>query len=272
LQSAVLDAYPEVAMVSTECSGFDDHGLWLEYHLQDYHSSAYRRGGVTYDNLYDRAIPIGQVGALRDVLPGGSGWSDRSLYFGSLFDRYLMNTVVFTNSMMFRRKAFEQVGPQRPRFGHFHDLEFALRLTHGRRCAFLDVPTYAIRYHPGQITTKVGPRAPWILLRKQQDLLRVLRVHGVRDSAYYQSHAMAIDTQYARLCRAVAIPMLGHVSASPHQRRYLPRRARVYLRQAAQRGYRYRLLTLASYLPNWPRRLVMKMESLLRRFQTRVSP
>lgn len=269
LQSAVLDAHPDVTMVCTECSGFDDHGSWFEYHLQDYHASAYRRGGVSYGGLFEREIPIGHVGSLRVALPAGSDWERRKLYLGRIFDRYLMNTVVFTNSMLFRRSALEDVGPQRPRFGLFHDLEFALRLTRAGPTAFLDVPTYAIRYHPDQISTRVGPRAPWILIRKQQDLLRVLRVHGLRDRGYYEAHRALVDRQCARLCRAVAIPMLGYVSGSAHHSRYLPQRARVYLRHAARLGHPYQLLMLASRLPQLPRRLVMKLESLLRSVQAR---
>jgi glycosyltransferase involved in cell wall biosynthesis len=269
LQSAVLDAHPDVAMVCTECSGFDDHGAWYEYHLQDYHASAYRRGGVAYDDLFDRKTAIGQVGALRATLPDGSDWGSRKLYLGRIFDRYLMNTVVFTNSMLFRRAAFAEIGPQRPRFGFFHDLEFALRLTRARQTAFLDVPTYAIRYHPDQISTRVGPRAPWIMIRKQQDLLRVLRVHGMRDRSYYLAHKALVDRQCSRLCRAVAIPMLGYVSGSAHHSRYVPQRARIYLRHAARLGHPHRLLMLASRLPQLPRRLVMKLESLLRGLQAR---
>lgn len=263
LQCAILDQYPEIGMVYSEMTAFDDHGDWREFHLKQYHESAFGRGGVTYDNLFDSRIPIHKIRSACAALPADTSWQNRCLYVGQIFDRYLTNTVIFTNSMLFRRTLYEEVGPQCPRFGFFHDLEFALRLTRRHRVGFLDVPTYALRFHPEQISTTVGPRAPWILIRKQQDLLRVLRTHGCTDRHYYQSNKSAIDRQGARLCRAVATPMLGYVSGTPHQSRYLPRRARTYLRAAARLGHPLRLLVLCSYLPVLPRRVLMRLERAL---------
>jgi hypothetical protein len=161
---------------------------------------------------------------------------------------------------MFRSELLRSVGAQQPRFGLFHDLEFVLRLIRNRRVAFLDVPAYAIRFHEGQVSTTVGPRAPRILIRKQQDLLRVLRVHGQRDEQYYRAHRSAVDRQLCRLCRAVAVPMLGFDRGSAHETRYFPRRARTYLHFAARHGFRHPLLEIASPLPLLPRRLVMRIE------------
>jgi len=266
VQVAVLDARPELGMVWTDCTAFDDQGMWQEYHLQDYHESAYRRGGITYDGLYERKHPISAIhGALKTLGPD-SPWRQGSLYSGKIFNSYLTDTIVFTNSMLFRTSLYEAIGPQRPRFGLFHDLEFALRLCKQGPVGFLDVPSYAIRYHADQISTMVGPRAPWILIRKQQGLLRVLRAHGLRDAATYAMHAARIDRQVARLCRAVAVPMLGYDSGSRHRRRSLPRRARTYLGFAAARGYPQWLLMAASWLPHALRRALMKLESIFHRW------
>lgn len=273
LQSAVLDAYPDIGMVCTECSAFDDHGLTQEFHLQDYHEPAYGRGGVTYRNLFQEAAPIESVAGGAVALLAEPMWQGRQLYIGRIFDSYLIHIVVIAVSIMFRRLLTETTGLQNPRFGLFHDLEFALRLCRERRVAFLDVPVYRIRYHPGQISTTVGARAPWIMIRKQQDLLRVLRVHGVHDRTYYQFHRDVIDRQVARLCRAVAIPMLGYDRGSQHQRKCLPRRARTYLRRAASTGYPQRLLWLSSFTPRALRRVLMKLERMAdqirRRWATR---
>jgi glycosyltransferase involved in cell wall biosynthesis len=264
LQCAVLDARPDVGMVYTEMIGFDDHGMRDDFHLRRYHASAYQRGGVRYESLFDGSWPLEEIAPLRAALPHDRSWPGRRLYVGRIFDQYLANIVVFTNSMLFRRGLYEAVGPQRPRFGMFHDLEFALRLAREGPVAFLDVPTYALRYHPDQISTTAGPRAAWIAIGKQQDLLRVFRVHAMQDRRYYDAHRQAVDRQFSRLCRAVAILLLAYDYRSAHQRRWFPRRARVYLRQAAHRGHAWRLLTCASYLPHWPRRVLMKCEALWR--------
>jgi glycosyltransferase involved in cell wall biosynthesis len=263
LQAAVLDEYPDVGMVCTECTAFDDHGLWLDFHLQTYHETAYRRGGVTYDNLFDFKTPIGKVRSVNAELPADSTWNNRYLYTGNIFDRYLTNIVVFTNSMMFRRKVLDVTGMQNPRFAFFEELEFALRICRDNRVAFLDVPVYQIRYHPHQVSTTVGPRASWIMLRKQQDLLRILMEHGVHDRAYYGAHKDAIDRQVSRLCRVVAVLLLAYDRGSEHQHTYYPRRARAYLRRSAQAGQPHRLLWLSSYLPRVLRRVLMKVESLV---------
>ncbi len=260
LQCAVLDADPGIALVYTECSAFDDHGLAKEFYLQTYHRSAYRRGGVTYDGLFENRTRLGDIDALRGCLPQRDAWTERFVYTGDIFNQYMLNTVVLASSIMFRSELLRSVAAQQPRFGLFHDLEFVLRLIRGRRVAFIDVPTYAIRFHGGQISTTMGPRAPRILIRKQQDLLRVLRVHGQRDAEYYRAHRAAVDRQIARLCRAVAVPMLGYDRGSPHQLRCFPRRARVYLRTAARHGFRHPMLEAASRLPLLPRRLLMRIE------------
>ncbi len=262
LQSAVLDDYPDIDIVCTECSAFDDHGLRQEFHLQDYHEPAYGRGGVTYRNLFQEAAPIESISGGTVALLAEPTWQGRQLYIGRIFDSYLIHIVIIAVSIMFRRSLTETTGMQNPRFGFFHDLEFALRLCRDRRVAFLDVPVYRIRYHSGQISTTVGTRAPWIMIRKQQDLLRVLRVHGVRDRTYYQFHRGVIDRQVARLCRAVAVPLLGYDRGSQHQRKYFPRRARTYLQRAARSGYPQRLLWLSSFAPSTIRRVLMKLERM----------
>ncbi len=267
LQCAVLDRYPDIGMVYSNCSAFDDQGMWREFHLQSYHEPAYRRGGITYDKLFDDQQPISTLIDGIVTLPGDSSWHGRNLYVGNIFDSYMTHVVVFTNSMLFRKTAYEEIGPQQRRFGYFHDLEFALRLTRNRRVAFLDLPTYAIRYHPDQISTMVGPRAPRILLRKQQDLLRVLRVHGLNDREYYLANRTEIDRQIARLCRAAAQPMLAYDSGSAHESRYFPRRARAYLRYASKHGSSYLTLSIAARLPWLLRRVLMKLETVLHRLR-----
>ncbi len=271
LQSAILDAYPDLGMVWTECSAFDDHGLWLDFHLRTYHETAYRRGGVTYNNLFDSKMAISQIDTATAAIPSDSRleWT-LSIHRPHLSIRYLTNIVVFTNSMMFRRKILDAIGMQNPRFAFFHDMEFALRICRDHRVAFLDVPVYQIRYHPDQISTTVGERAAWISIRKQQDLLRILKEHGVRDRAYYRAHKEVIDRQVSRLCRVVAVLLLAYDRGSPHQQAYFPRRARAYLRGAAKAGRPHRLLWLSSYMPRTVRRVLIKVESLVTNMRRRL--
>lgn len=267
LQCAVLDSRPDTGLVYTECTAFDDDGRRQEYFLQDYHHSAYRRGGVSYDSLFDRRMRIADDPALAALLPAGWGAEARGLYSGDIFDQYLMNTIVFTNSILFRRQLLDQVGPQAPRFGLFHDLEFVLRLTRESRCAFLELPTYALRIHEGQISTTTGPRAPALWVRRQQDLLRVLRVHGLQDRSYYRRHRPRVDAQLARLSRVVAVLILSRRSGVRRMKMGAAGRARAYLRYAAKHGHRPWLLMLGSHLPPVLCRLTLAAESFWRRLR-----
>ena len=195
-----------------------------EYHLKAYHASAYLRSGATYDNLFDGSVPVTRIKPAGGATRWGAGWRSRRIYAGNAFDRYLVDVFVLAVSSMIRRSLVIAAGPQNPRFGFFHDREFILRLCRMSRVAFIDLPLYRIRYHAEQVSTTGGRRAGYILIRKQQDLLRVLRVHGVRDRGYYRARHAIIDRQLVRLCRAAAIALLSFHRGSAHQLRSFPLR------------------------------------------------
>jgi GT2 family glycosyltransferase len=254
LQIAWLDRHPQVGMVYTDFSAFDDNGFWDERHLTKYHQSGYRDGRNRYDRLFPSTEMLLQPGEAGDFsIP--TPWVDARAYHGSIYDTSLRDTVIFTNSMMFRRALLSRTGLQSPRFGHFHDLEFALRLCKEAPVGFLDLPTYKLRYHPGQVTTHVGSRAQRIALEKQQDLLRMVRVHAASDPDYYVARRQDIDATLARLARAAAVPLMAYGGGTRHQSVYYPRRARAYLRYAARHGARFRTLTALTYAPEWVRRV-----------------
>jgi hypothetical protein len=182
-------------------------------------------------------------------------WLSRHIYFGHIFNTYLLKTVVFTPSIMFRRAVLKSVGLQEPKFGFFHDLEFVLRICKHYRVAFIDIPIYKLRYHAGQISTTKGERGARNAIKKQRDLLQVLKDHGLRDKDYYQQHRKAIDRQLARLHRAVAIPLLSYSQGSSHQNKHYPKRARKYLQKCSALGQPECYLWLLSFLPHFWRRL-----------------
>jgi glycosyltransferase involved in cell wall biosynthesis len=255
-QAAILDKYPEVGFVCSDSSAFDDAGFFNERHLREYHSSAYRRGGLTYDQLFTAKVRLSQfpfAAAVTEKFP--PDWLKRHLYLGNIYDAYLMNTVVFTNTIMFRREVLQRVGLEEPRFGLFYDLEFVLRICKHYRVAFLDIPTYKLRYHPGQISTTVGPERGRIALKKQRDLLRVLAAHRIDDRDYYFAHKASMDRQQARLCRAVAVLMMSLDRGNAHEDRYYPRRARMFLGRCAALGHPEWFLWLLTFAPHALRRV-----------------
>jgi glycosyltransferase involved in cell wall biosynthesis len=271
LQARVLDLRPEVGFVYSELSGFDDAGFYEEWHLRAYHESAYR--GVQFADLFSEqtvlsATPLGPVLAAA----GHGDWLGRSLYVGDIFDHYLLRTVVFTNSILFRRELLSAVGPQARRFGLFHDLEFVLRLARLSQAAFLDVPTYKLRYHPGQISTSAIAAGKLVTIRKQRDLLRVLKSWLREHPEYYASHRDVLDRQLARLHRAIAVPMLAWEPRSAHERRVYPQRARRHLAKAAALGHPDRVAWATSYVPRFAQRAALAAVRALRRAGRRSSP
>jgi glycosyltransferase involved in cell wall biosynthesis len=248
LQSTLLDLRPEVGFVYSEFCGFDDQGYHDEWHLRRYHESGWRH--LRYEDVFTERTPLSTTPLAATLAAAGHGdWCDRSVYIGRIFDHYLLGTVVFTNSILFRRTLLERCGLQARRFGLFHDLEFVLRLSRLAPAAFLDVPTYELRYHPGQISTTATPSGTLVAIRKQRDLLRVLKTYRRDDPAYYLAHKDAIDRQLARLHRAVALPMLAWQPPSARARRRAARHARLHLAKAAALGQPDRVAWLQSFMP-----------------------
>jgi glycosyltransferase involved in cell wall biosynthesis len=268
VQCAVLDAHPDIGMVYSEFSAFDDAGFFDEFHIREYHRSAYARGGLTYDRIFDEKQPLSEyAGRFSQEDSQGLDCNNHSVYLGNIFDRYLMNTIVFTNSMVFRRKVFEVIGEQEKKFHMFHDLEFALRICKRYRVAFIDIPTYKLRYHPNQISTTNTQGGDLVAIGIQRDLLRVTRCHGVWDKTYYEKNKLAVNSQMARLARAVAIPLMAVETESRHKNKYYPKRARKYLRYSDQLGHPERFLKAMTYLPSIFRRIGFVLLSLRSRFR-----
>jgi glycosyltransferase involved in cell wall biosynthesis len=269
LQVEHLDAHPDTVMVYTEFSAFDAAGYRDEFHLRTYHRSAYR-GGRDYGDIFRERRPLTTSAVIGALAPAGSAlahWRQKFTWRGDIFEAYLFDTLVFTNSMMFRRSLLGRVSPQDPYFGHFHDLEFALRLCKAGTVAFIDNPTYKLRYHPGQVSLVGGAERDLNAAKLQRGLLRVARVHALGDAAYYRANRARVDALIARLCRAAAVPLMAYGGASRHRRKYFPRRARRYLRYGARHGAPARLLRVVTYLPTVAKQVFFRLQDVwTRRF------
>ena len=264
LQVDHLDTHPDTVMVYTDFSAFDAAGFWDEFHLPRYHKSAYGAGKRSYDQLFAERWPLAG-NAVLSAAEGASRaphWLQRCGYRGELFDAYLFDTIVFTNSMMFRRSLLASVGLQSTYFGHFHDLEFALRICKAGKVTFIDNPTYKLRYHVGQVSTTAGADGGLNAVKLQRGLLRVARVHGWRDRAYYAANRGRVDMLIARLCRAAAVPLIAYGGSGGHRRKYFPRRARRYLDWSARHGHKFTMLRLISYLPTLAKRVYFRLQAI----------
>ncbi len=249
LQASFLDKFHEIGMVYTEFSGFDDNGYFDEYHLKNYHSSAYKSGCVTYDDIFSEKILIKNVDLKLENLNG------ETIYMGNIFDSYFQNIVVFTNSIMFRRSILDIVGFQNSEFGLFHDLEFVLRICKLYKVAFIDVPTYKLRYHNTQISGTSNNDGINVVITKQKNLLEIAEKHGFKDVEYYSKNKGQVDKRMAILHKFLAVPLMT-VGKEPVC-------ARGHLEKCGCYGYPERVLSLITYFPFIVRRICIKILSKL---------
>lgn len=247
LQVQVLERFPDVGMVSSEFSGFGD-GVEEEFHLKTYHSPAFRNG-ETYDDYFEQSVSLRDAGL--DCPP----CSDRKIYLGHIFDQYLRVLFISTNTLMIRRSVLNQVREQDESFPLFHDYEFALRITKQHRVAFVDLPTYQLRYHAGQVSTTKRSDGSAVLVQKQRDLLRVVERHGVQDLSYYQQHQAAIDVTMGKIHRALGIALMcdpGHDAE-----------AREHFCACPRYGLSTRGFHILTFFPSIVRRIIMKLRELI---------
>ena len=270
LQAQLLDYYPDVGMVYSEFSAFSDDGFWNELHLKKYHESAYRRDGLDHERLFAERKLLHELRSSRVLDDAGlERWPESEVHFGNIYEAYLFNTVVFTNSMMFRRSLLKKTGLQHKTFGMFHDLEFALRICRHAKVAFVDVPTYKLRYHSGQISTTQKLHGGKVAIKIQRDLLRVTKHHLRLDPEFYSSNRDRIHRHLARLCRAVAIPMLSYDQGTAHESAHYPLRARRYLSKCREYGQGEPILYALTFSPRFVRRASFKLMSMYRALTTR---
>jgi glycosyltransferase involved in cell wall biosynthesis len=267
LEGRVLDRHPEISVVYAETSAFDDNGFFDRFHLKAYHVSAYRDPEVTYDRIFDSSGTVGEL----DLLPPSLAAADPALlerraYFGNIFDSYLTNLVVFQNNALYRRSVMAEVGLRNERVHYFEEMEYILRISRAHRMCFVDVPTYKLRYHPGQITSMEGSRGRYLWLRKQQELLRLVMRHALQDRDYYERHRARVDRHLAHLHRAVAVPMMLMTDAHAAY----GRRARVYLARCAAYGHPHRMLWLTTFASPAVQRLAASVAETARDVKRRL--
>lgn len=265
LQTRLLERFPAVAMVCAEMTGFDDHGFVERYHLKSYHISTYRDPSVTYDAIFESSMPLLDTCAVpEDVLREDPSVLERRVYYGNVFDSYLVGIVLFQNTAMLRREVVAAIGQRNEHIYCFEELDYLLRLSRNHDVLFADVPTYKLRYHDGQISTTARSDGKVVWLRKQRVLLRVIKRHVLADQTYYQRHRKRLDRRLADLHRAVAVPMMLLGEGNTVGDRYA-RYSRLYLARCREYGNPQRALYAASFTPGPVRRAAVTIIEKVRK-------
>jgi glycosyltransferase involved in cell wall biosynthesis len=267
LQVQLLDRFAEAALVCAEMSGFDHTGFFERYHLQRYHRSAYRHPALSYQRIFQSSLPLSNAVTIPQSLQQqDSTVNGREVYFGNVFDTYLLNLVLCQNSVMLRREIANLAGERNTAVRYWEEVDYLLRIIRRHPICFVDVPTYKLRYHADQVSGIAGPDGTFRWIRKQQVLLRVTRRHALSDAEYYRRHRSRIDRHLAHLHRAVAVPMLLFRDRARPGRRYV-RHGRLYLARCAAYGHPARVLQLAAAAPGLLRRFAVRVIETARRLR-----
>ena len=194
LQVDWMERHPEIGMVSSEFSGVQDDENILEYHLKQYHT-IYEERGWGFEDIYPEREDIFIDGMGRTV----------ACYSGDIFDFALMGTLIMSNTVLFRREALDVAGYQNETYRFAEDYEFVLRLCKHFRVGFIDVPTYRLYYHDGQISRFItkknlgGSKDDLLILESMEVMLAAVVDSAYSDSQYYEKHKKDVDARMAEL-------------------------------------------------------------------------
>jgi glycosyltransferase involved in cell wall biosynthesis len=242
LQASFMDAHPELGLVSTEVSSFDGAKVIEERGLRSYHG-AWRWNRWSFADVYEER--------------GSLEWNGRRVdwYAGDVFPFVLRGSLVMSNTVLFRRSLLEKTGLQDESCRWAQDYEFVVRLCKHGRAGFLDVPTYRIRFHPGQHSLYQGAAAGGdrrkklpISIAAENVALRAVLDWGCGDPAFYAANRDWLERRVAEIHHNIGMMWLTLGDAV---------KARESFEKGLARDPGYRLNRVDwwwSYLPALPRR------------------
>ena len=142
----------------------------------------------------------------------------------------LFDTLVFTNSMMFRRDILKKSACKIPDMGIF--------TTWNSHCGYVrPVPSHFSMFRPTSYAIILDKSAPWESRPadwspyKNNRTCCVLQRRGSRTkkNKYYNRNKLKVDQLIARLARPWLYPWLPLKAIISNQKKYYPKRARRYL-------------------------------------------
>jgi glycosyltransferase involved in cell wall biosynthesis len=191
LQVAFLESHPEVGMVCTELSGFNDNGVFEEYHLRSYHQS-YKWHNWSYKDIYSDHGEF-TCSAVKKPVP---------YYRGNIFRYALLGSLVMSNTIMFHKNILTIVGYQNENYRNAEDLEFVVRICKHCITGFIDYPTYLYRYHKDQISLinqKWTTEKALLAIRVEKVMLQAVLDWGIGSKKYYNDNASWLNRRVAEL-------------------------------------------------------------------------
>ena len=191
LQVSFLEVHPDIGMVFSEVTGFDDAGFFEEYHLRTYHQ-LYNRKRWAYKDIFPASGKLA-FASLEKPIP----W-----YAGHLFRYVLLGPLVMTNTVMFPRAILKKAGYQNENYRLAEEYEHIVRICKHYKVGFLDVPTYRLHYHGDQISMAKKPWSKEKALNEietEKVLLQAVLDWGYKDAEYFAGNSYWLNPRLAEL-------------------------------------------------------------------------
>jgi glycosyltransferase involved in cell wall biosynthesis len=148
-QVAVMRAYPQVGLVSSEFSAFDDTGSISNAYAQTYYSRCDPRlGGMPA--MYPKHDAIDLAGVLKTGHPTPQAVH---VFSGNVYNNLATGNFVHPPTVMFRREMLEQVGLFDPAMRTMCDWEWIVRMARKTQLAYIDAPLLDYRRSPAQMSS-----------------------------------------------------------------------------------------------------------------------
>lgn len=132
-QMALVRRYPEVSLVCSDFSMFDEGGERCGSGLAQYYG------------VFSRGMTLEQAFEQHTKLANGD-----NAFVGNVFDALLQGNFLHPPTAMFRKAVFEQVGPQCTSLVNATDYEYFLRIARRFTVGYVDAPLLRYRLSPAQ--------------------------------------------------------------------------------------------------------------------------
>ncbi|MBS0568031.1 MAG: glycosyltransferase family 2 protein [Proteobacteria bacterium] len=199
VQASFLAHRPEVAVISTAFSTFNEEGLIAA------------SGGPAYYTALKR-YPLDTLFSHLDVFTGADvGWLGRTfepvhrIYWGRIWERLILGNFMHPPTLMMRRDAQREVGNLSLGMDIGTDWDYILRLAHVGPAALVDTPLLKYRRHGEQMSGR--------LLEGQLTAIRVLQALLARHGDELTELRPQIERKFAQ-CHALAAYFLAEESRS----------------------------------------------------------
>ncbi|MEC5218327.1 glycosyltransferase involved in cell wall biosynthesis [Actimicrobium sp. GrIS 1.19] len=179
MQSAYLAQRPEVLLVASDFSAFNDDGSLGASFGQSYYG-AFRR--------YPRGVPdIFSVQEEFGTAQGTSSGCSVASYRGLIYEKLVLGNFIHPPTVMFRRTVLDLVGNFDPEAGSMCDWDWIMQVARQGQIGFLKRDLLRYRISSSQMS---GARYRY---RRAVDIIRVLERLRRRDPEIYQLHRREFD-------------------------------------------------------------------------------